>query len=258
MSQKFIVTETDGRVGIIRLNRPEALNALCDSLMDELGEALARFDTDDGIGCVVLTGDAKAFAAGADIAGMKDLAYMDAYLGDLITRNWECVRAFRKPVIAAVSGYALGGGCELAMACDFIIAADDAVFGQPEIKIGILPGAGGTQRLPRFIGKAKAMALCLTGKTMSATEAEAAGLVAWLVAKENLQAEALATAQRIASYPLPVAMMIKECINRAFEAPLSEGLLFERRMFHSAFALADQKEGMAAFLEKRKPVFRHR
>ncbi|MBS1188304.1 MAG: enoyl-CoA hydratase/carnithine racemase [Rhodocyclaceae bacterium] len=258
MLNNFIVAEVHGRVGVIRLNRPESLNALCDELMDQMGAALQRFDQDPGIGCVVLIGGDSAFAAGADIAAMKDFEYMDAYLGDYVTRNWECVRTFRKPIIAAVSGYALGGGCELAMACDFIIAGDDAVFGQPEIKVGILPGAGGTQRLPRFIGKAKAMALCLTGKTMSAAEAEAAGLVAWVVARDSLGDEVLAVARRIAGYSLPVAMMIKECVNRAFDAPLSEGLLFERRMFHAAFALSDQKEGMAAFLEKRKPEFQHR
>jgi enoyl-CoA hydratase len=258
MSYTYIVAEQRGRVGLITLNRPKQLNALCDALVDEMGVALAAFEADENIGTIVITGSEKAFAAGADITAMKDFSYMDAYKGDYITRNWERVKTCRKPVIAAVAGYALGGGCELAMMCDIIIAADTAQFGQPEIKIGILPGAGGTQRLPRAVGKAKAMDLCLTGRLMGADEAERAGLVSRVVPAERLLDEALDAAAKIAAFPLPVAMMIKESVNRAFESSLQEGLLFERRTFHAAFALADQKEGMAAFAEKRQPDFKHR
>ncbi|MDK2797411.1 MAG: enoyl-CoA hydratase [Tepidiphilus sp.] len=258
MDYQNIIVETHGRVGLIRLNRPKQLNALNDALVDELGHALDAFEADEGIGAIVLTGSEKAFAAGADIAAMANFSYMDAYKGNYITRNWERVKTCRKPVIAAVAGFALGGGCELAMMCDLIIAADNAKFGQPEVKLGILPGAGGTQRLPRAVGKAKAMEMCLTGRFMDAEEAERSGLVARVVPAERLLEDALETAKTIASYSLPVVMMIKECVNRAYESPLNEGLLFERRAFHSSFALEDQKEGMAAFLEKRAPQFKHR
>jgi enoyl-CoA hydratase len=261
MSYENIVVDTRGarnNVGLITLNRPKQLNALNDALMDELGDALYEFDQDEAIGAIVITGSEKAFAAGADIAAMKDWDYMDVYKSDYITRNWERMKTCRKPVIAAVAGYALGGGCELAMMCDFILAADSAQFGQPEIKLGILPGAGGTQRLPRAVSKSKAMELCLTARMMDAQEAERAGLVARIVPADKLLDDAIATAEKIASYSLPVVMMIKESINRAYEGSLAEGLLFERRTFHSAFALADQKEGMAAFVEKRKPAFRNR
>ncbi len=258
MSYEFIIAETRGRVGLITLNRPKQLNALCDALVEEMRQALDAFEASEDIGCIVVTGSEKAFAAGADITAMKDFSYMDAYKGDYITRNWERVKTCRKPVIAAVAGYALGGGCELAMMCDFIIAADSAQFGQPEVKLGTLPGAGGTQRLPRAIGKAKAMDLCLTARMMTAEEAERAGLVSRIVPADKLLEETLAAADKIASYSLPVVMMIKESVNRAFESSLSEGMLFERRSFHAAFALEDQKEGMAAFAEKRKAEFKHR
>lgn len=258
MATQFIRVETRGRVGLITLDRPQALNALNDTLMDELGAALLAFDADDGVGAIVLTGSAKAFAAGADIAAMKDLSFLDAVRGDYITRNWETIRRVRKPVIAAVAGYALGGGNELAMACDIIIAADNARFGQPEIKLGIIPGAGGTQRLPRAVGKAKAMDLVLTGRMMDALEAERAGLVSRVVPVDRLLEEALAVAGTIASYSLASVLMAKEALVRAYEMPLSEGILFERRMFHALFATEDQKEGMAAFLEKRPAEFRHR
>jgi len=258
MSFDNIVVETRGRVGLITLNRPKALNALNDQLVDEVGRALDGFEADEGIGAIVITGSDKAFAAGADIGAMATFSYMDAYKGDYITRNWERVKTCRKPVIAAVAGYALGGGCELAMMCDMIIAADTAKFGQPEIKLGILPGAGGTQRLPRAVGKAKAMDMCLTARMMDATEAERAGLVARVVPAERVLEEALGAAETIAGFSLPVVMMIKESVNRAFEGSLNEGLLFERRVFHAAFALDDQKEGMAAFVAKRKPDFKHR
>jgi len=257
MDYTYILVEKKDRVGLITLNRPKQLNALCDGLMDEVGAALSDFEADDGIGCIVITGSEKAFAAGADISMMKDFSYMDAYKGNYITRNWEGVKTCRKPIIAAVAGFALGGGCELAMACDMIFAADTAKFGQPEIKLGTLPGAGGTQRLPRAIGKAKAMDMCLTARMVGAEEAERAGLVARVVPAEKLLEEALAAAATIAAFSLPVVMMIKECVNRAFESSLNEGLLFERREFHAAFALADQKEGMAAFVEKRAAAFRH-
>ncbi|HYA46930.1 MAG TPA: enoyl-CoA hydratase [Burkholderiales bacterium] len=258
MGYENIIVETRGRVGLVTLNRPKALNALNDALMDELGEALAGFEADDGVGAIVLTGSDKAFAAGADIDAMKTWGYMDVYKSEYITRNWERMKSVRKPVIAAVSGYALGGGCELAMMCDIVVAADTAKFGQPEIKLGVMPGAGGTQRLPRAIGKAKAMDLILTGRTMDASEAERAGLVSRVVAADKLLDEALGIAAQIAEFSLPSVMMAKESVNRAYEAPLAEGMLFERRLFHALFATEDQKEGMAAFLEKRKPKFRHR
>jgi len=253
-----ILTETRGRVGLVTLNRPKQLNALNDALMTELGEALAAFDADEAIGAIVITGSDKAFAAGADIGAMKDWGYMDVYKGEYITRNWERMKSVRKPVIAAVAGYALGGGCELAMMCDIIFAAESARFGQPEIKLGIIPGAGGTQRLPRAVGKAKAMDLVLTGRMMDAAEAERAGLVSRVVPAERLMDEALAAAAQIAEFSLPSVMMAKESINRAYETPLAEGILFERRAFHALFATEDQKEGMAAFVEKRKPSFKHK
>lgn len=260
MSATFetIIVETRERVGIIRLNRPQRLNALNDVLAKELATALHAFDDDAGVGCIVLTGSEKAFAAGADIGAMAEWDYPKVLGDDYITRDWEEIRRIRKPVIAAVAGYALGGGCELAMACDIIVAADNAKFGQPEIAIGTMPGMGGTQRLPRAIGKAKAMDWCLTGRTVDAVEAERAGLVARVVPAEKLEEEALALAGKIASFSLPVVLKIKEAINRAYESSLAEGLLFERREFHATFALADQKEGMRAFVEKRKPGFRHR
>lgn len=257
MTYEHLNVETRGRVGLVTLNRPAKFNALCDGLMNELTAVLDAFDVDDGIGCVIITGSERAFAAGADISEMQDLSFMEAYKTNFITRNWERLRTFRKPVIAAVAGFAFGGGCELAMMCDFIIAAENAVFSQPEIALGVLPGGGGTQRLPRAIGKAKAMELCLTGRRMDAREAEAAGLVARIVPLEKLMEDALATAEKIASFSLPATMMVKECVNRAFESSLSEGILYERRTFHSAFATRDQKEGMTAFVEKRKPGFTH-
>ncbi|MDY0072140.1 MAG: enoyl-CoA hydratase [Thauera sp.] len=257
MSFELIIAETRGRVGLITLNRPKALNALNDQVVDEIGAAIDTFEADANIGAIVITGSEKAFAAGADIGAMATLSYMDAYKSDFITRNWERVKTCRKPVIAAVAGFALGGGCELAMMCDFIIAADNAKFGQPEVKLGILPGAGGTQRLPRAVSKAKAMDMCLTARMMDVEEAERAGLVSRIVPADKLLDEALAAAETIASYSLPVVMMIKESVNRAFESSLNEGLLFERRVFHSSFALKDQKEGMAAFVDKRKPDFSH-
>ena len=258
MSYEFISTEVKGRVALITLNRPKQRNALNPKLMQELGTALSGLDADDGVGCIVITGDEKAFAAGADIGAMKDFDFQHAYRTDYITRDWEHIRNVRKPVIAAVAGYALGGGCELAMMCDIIIAADSAKFGQPEINLGILPGSGGTQRLPRAVGKAKAMDMCLTGRMMDAAEAERAGLVSRVVPGDKLMAEAMAVAERIASFSLPVVMMVKESVNRAYETTLAEGVRFERRLFHAAFALDDQKEGMAAFVEKRKPVFKNR
>jgi enoyl-CoA hydratase len=258
MSYDLILVEKRDRVGLVTLNRPKQMNALNPQLMQELAKALYDFDADDGIGAIVITGSEKAFAAGADIGVMKDYSYMDAYKSDYITRDWEHIRRIRKPVIAAVAGYALGGGNELAMMCDMIIAADNAKFGQPEINLGIMPGAGGTQRLPRFTSKAKAMDLCLTARTMDAQEAERAGLVSRVVPLDKLMEEALGVAAKIASYSLPVVMMIKETVNRAYETTLSEGVLFERRLFHSMFALEDQKEGMAAFVEKRKPAFKHK
>jgi enoyl-CoA hydratase len=255
---RFLATRIEGRVGLLTLQRPQAMNALNDELMDELGAALLALDADEGIGAIVLTGSEKAFAAGADIAAMKDLGFAEAFGTEFITRNWEHLRRVRKPVIAAVAGFALGGGNELAMACDIIIAGEGAQFGQPEILLGIIPGAGGTQRLPRAVGKAKAMDLVLTGRRMDAREAERAGLVSRVVPDDALLAEAMKVAQKVASLSLPAVMMAKESVLRAWEMPLSEGMLFERRMFHALFATEDQKEGMAAFLEKRTAVFRHR
>ena len=260
MTYENILSDTRGKVGVITLNRPKALNALSPALMNELAAALDAFEADEGIGCIVITGSDKAFAAGADIKAMKDQSYMDVYKADFITAEWERVTRCRKPVIAAVAGYALGGGCELAMMCDFIIAADNARFGQPEINLGIIPGAGGTQRLPRFVGKSKAMEMVLLGQArmMDAAEAERVGLVSRVVPVAQLIDDAVATAGRIAELSLPIVMMAKEAVNRAFETTLAEGVRFERRLFHSAFATEDQKEGMAAFVEKRKPAFRDR
>ena len=262
MSPEHIIVETRGdgplRAGLITLNRPKQLNALNDALMDELGAALLAFDADDTIGCIVVTGSAKAFAAGADIAAMAKLQYREVVLGGFITRNWETMLRVRKPVIAAVAGFALGGGCELAMMCDIVIAADSARFGQPEIKIGIIPGAGGTQRLPRAVGKSKAMDMVLTGRMMDAAEAERAGLVSRVVPAERLLEEVLAIAEGICQLGLPSILVAKDCVNRAFEGPLTEGMVYERQAFHRLFATEDQKEGMDAFLAKRKPEFRHR
>ncbi len=256
-SPELIIVRTEGRVGIITLNRPKQLNALNDQLMNELGAALKAFDADDDIGCMIITGSEKAFAAGADIGAMASYSFADAYKGDYITRNWETIRSIRKPVIAAVSGFALGGGCELAMMCDFIIAADNAKFGQPEIKLGIIPGAGGTQRLPRAVGKSKAMDMALTGRMMDATEAERSGLVSRVVPLDKLMDEALGAALVIAGFSQIAVMAAKESVNRAFEGSLADGVMFERRMFHALFATADQKEGMAAFVEKRAANFKH-
>jgi len=258
MSYEMILVERRDRVGLITLNRPKQLNALNDQLMDELGSALLKMDADDAVGAIVITGNEKAFAAGADIGAMAQWSYMDVFKTGYITRNWETIRQIRKPVIAAVSGFALGGGCELAMMCDIVIAADTARFGQPEIKLGVIPGAGGTQRLPRAVSKAKAMDLCLTARFMDAQEAERAGLVSRVVPAERVVQEALEAAATIAEYSLPAVMMAKESINRAYESTLTEGVLFERRLFHSLFATEDQKEGMSAFMEKRKPGFKHR
>jgi enoyl-CoA hydratase len=261
MSYQNILTDLRGdgarRTALITLNRPKQLNALNDALMDELGAALLGFDRDDAIGCIVLTGSDKAFAAGADISAMATKTFMQAYQGEFITRNWETIRQVRKPVIAAVAGFALGGGCELAMMCDFIIAADSARFGQPEIKIGIIPGAGGTQRLPRAVGKSKAMDMVLTARFMDASEAERAGLVSRVVPADKLLDEALAAAAAICALSAPSLMMAKEGVNRAFEGSLADGVSYERRLFHSLFATDDQKEGMDAFLNKRMPAFRN-
>jgi enoyl-CoA hydratase len=250
-----IIVETHDRTGLIRFNRPNQLNALNDQLMDELGDALVAFDRDEAIAAIVVTGSDKAFAAGADIGGMKDLTFMDVYRADFLGRNWEMFRRIRKPLIAAVNGFALGGGCEVAMMCDIIVAGDSARFGQPEVKIGILPGAGGTQRLPRAVGKAKAMDMVLTGRMMGAAEAERCGLVSRVVPAAETVATALAIAAEIAALPGPAVMLCKEAVNRSFESPLAEGLMFERRMFHALFGTPDQREGMAAFVEKRKPLF---
>jgi len=257
MNFENILVETNGRVGIIRLNRPQRLNALNEALATELGTTLATFDADPGISVIIITGNEKAFAAGADIGAMAEWSYQKVYADNYIT-SWESVKHTRKPVIAAVAGYALGGGCELAMMCDLIIAADSAKFGQPEITIGTMPGLGGTQRLPRAVGKSKAMDWCLTGRMIDAAEAERSGLVARVVPAERLFDEALAMATKIASHSLPVILKVKEAVNRAYESSLAEGLLFERREFHSTFALDDQKEGMRAFVEKRKPDFKHK
>ena len=255
MQYEDLIVEVHGKVALIRLNRPKALNALNDNMMNELGEALAAFDKDADIGCIVLTGSEKAFAAGADIVAMKDYTYQDTYRDNYITRNWEHILKVRKPVIGAVAGYALGGGCELAMMCDFLIAADSAKFGQPEIKIGVTPGAGATQRLPRTIGKSKAMDLLLTARTIDAVEAERIGIVSRIVPADQLIAQALEAANTIAAMPLSVAMMIKDAVNRAFETTLTEGVNYERRLFHAAFGTPAQREGMSAFLEKRLPKF---
>ena len=255
MAYETIQVEIQDRVAVITLNRPKVLNALNDALIDELTDALAKFDADEGVGCMVVTGSEKAFAAGADIGMMAEYTFADVYKTDYITRNWEAIRKIRKPIIAAVSGFALSGGCELAMLCDFIIAADTAKFGQPEIKLGIIPGAGGTQRLPRAVSKSKAMDLCLTARMMDAQEAERAGLVSRVVPANQLMAETMAAAKSIAAMSPITVMMVKESINAAYETSLSDGVKFERRLFHATFATEDQKEGMAAFLEKRKPNF---
>jgi len=258
MTYQNILVETRGAVGLITLNRPKALNALCDALVREMGAALDSFEADPAIGAVVITGSDKAFAAGADIKEMSGRSYMDVYLADFITVGWERVTTCRKPIIAAVAGYALGGGCELAMMCDTIIAADTAKFGQPEITLGVIPGAGGTQRLTRFVGKAKAMDMVLSGRMMDAAEAERSGLVSRIAPAGKLLDEAMAVAHRIAEMSRPAVMIAKEAVNRAYETTLAEGVRFERRVFHSLFATADQKEGMAAFVEKRKPDFQNR
>ncbi len=258
MNYSLIQVRTEaGKVGIITLNRPKQLNALNGELMDELGHALKQFDADETIGCMVITGSEKAFAAGADIGAMATYTFADVYKSDYITRNWETIRSIRKPVIAAVSGFALGGGCELAMMCDFIIAADNSRFGQPEIKLGIIPGAGGTQRLPRAVGKAKAMDLALTGRMMDATEAERAGLVSRVVPLDKLMEETLGAALMICDYSQLAVMAAKESVNRSFESGLADGVMFERRLFHALFATQDQKEGMDAFVNKRKASFKH-
>ena len=262
MSYETILTEELDtgalKTGVIRLNRPKQMNALSDQLMDELGAALLAFDKDDAVGCIIVTGNEKAFAAGADITTMATYSYMDAFLKGHISRNWETMRQVRKPVIAAVAGFALGGGCEVAMMCDIVIAADTAKFGQPEIKLGIVPGAGGTQRLPRAIGKAKAMDMVLTGRMMDAQEAERSGLVSRVVAADALMAEAQAVATSICALGMPSVMMAKDAVNRSFEIGLTEGIAYERRLFHSLFGTADQREGMEAFIAKRKPAFSHR
>lgn len=260
MNYENIIVETRGKVGLITLNRPKALNALSPDLMRELSKAVDVFEADSQIGCIVVTGSDKAFAAGADIKEMKSKSYMDVYMSDFITAEWERIARCRKPVIAAVAGYALGGGCELAMMCDFILAADNAKFGQPEINLGIIPGAGGTQRLPRFVGKSKAMEMALLGQSrmMDAEEAERSGLVSRILPLADLIEDAIKTAQKIAELSQPIVMMAKESVNRAYETTLSEGVRFERRLFHSAFATDDQKEGMAAFSDKRKPDFQNK
>jgi enoyl-CoA hydratase len=255
MSYQNIIVSTQARVGIVTLNRPKQLNALNSELMDELGAALKAFDANEAIGCMIITGSEKAFAAGADIGAMANYTFADVYKGDYITRNWEHIRNIRKPVIAAVSGFALGGGCELAMMCDFIIAAENAKFGQPEIKLGVIPGAGGTQRLPRAIGKAKAMDMALTGRMMDAVEAERSGLVSRVVTLDKLMDEAMGAALMICDFSQIAVMAAKESVNRAFEGGLADGIMFERRMFHALFATADQKEGMDAFVNKRKANF---
>jgi len=258
MAFETITAEKKDNVGLITLNRPDALNALCDALVNEMAEALDDFEADAKIGCIVITGSGKAFAAGADIKEMQSKSFMDAYQEDFITRNWERVVTCRKPVIAAVQGYALGGGCELAMMCDFIIAAENAKFGQPEISLGVTPGAGGSQRLTRFVGKSKAMEMCLTGRMMDADEAERSGLASRVLPTDGFMDAVMETAAKVASMSRPVAMMVKEVVNRAYETTLSEGVRFERRMFQSLFATDDQKEGMAAFVEKRKADWKNR
>ena len=258
MPEHPVLVESIGRVGVITLNRPKRLNALDDALMDALGAALLAYDADDGIGAIVITGGAKAFAAGADIAAMVDWSYIDVYRSDFITRNWETIRRVRKPVIAAVAGYAMGGGCELALACDIVIAAESARFALPEIKLAMLPGAGGTQRLPRAIGKAKAMDMCLSARMLDAAEADRYGLVSRVVPDAQLREQSLALATQVAGVSLPALMAIKESVNRAYEGALSEGIAFERRQLHARFASEDAHEGMKAFVEKRAPVFTHR
>ncbi|AOG22902.1 enoyl-CoA hydratase-related protein [Acidovorax sp. RAC01] len=258
MNEALILTERQGRVGVITLQRPQQLNALNDALMDQLGAALLAFDADDDIGAIVITGSARAFAAGADIAAMADWSFMDVYRGAFITRNWETIRQVRKPVLAAVAGFAMGGGCELALACDIIVAAESARFALPEIKLAMLPGAGGTQRLPRAIGKAKAMDMCLSARTLDAHEADRYGLVSRVVPDAELLARTLALATQIAGFSLPALMAIKASVNRAWESPLTEGILFERHALYERFASADAHEGMHAFLDKRTPVFEHR
>ncbi len=257
MAYETIIVETRARVGLITLNRPQALNALNTTVMKEMVEALQDFEADGAVGAIVVTGSEKAFAAGADIKQMQQMSYIDAYMEDFFA-GWEAMTRIRKPIIAAVAGYALGGGCELAMMCDFIIAAENAKFGQPEITLGVMPGMGGSQRLTRFVGKSKAMDMCLTGRMMDAEEAERCGLVSRVVPVGDLHEEALKAAGKIASFSLPAVMMAKEAVNRSYETTLSEGLRFERRVFHSMFALDDQSEGMTAFIEKRTPNFRHR
>ena len=257
MNAPLVKIETRGRVGLLTLDRPKVLNALSNEVIDELAAAMQAFDADEGIGAMVLTGNEKAFAAGADIAAMKGWTFQDVYSQDYLGHNWEALKRIRKPIIAAVAGYALGGGCELAMLCDFIIAAENARFGQPEIKLGVIPGYGGTQRLPRAVGKAKAMDLVLTGRMMDAAEAERSGLVSRVVPVDRVLDEAIEAATIIAAMSLPSVMMAKECVNRAYESGLNDGLLFERRNFHALFATEDQKEGMSAFVEKRKPDFKH-
>lgn len=258
MQDNVILVRTEGRVGVITLNRPKQLNALNDALMDALGAALLALDADAAIGAIVITGSDKAFAAGADIAAMADWTYMDVYQSDFITRNWETIRRVRKPVIAAVAGFAMGGGCELALACDVVIAAESAQFALSEIKLAMLPGAGGTQRLPRAIGKAKAMDMCLSARTLSAQEADRYGLISRVVDNAQLMPQTMALAARIAGFSLPALMAIKESVNRAWESSLSEGIGYERRQLHARFASADAHEGMHAFLEKRPPAFSHR
>jgi enoyl-CoA hydratase len=258
MTYETVILERKGAVGLITLNRPQALNALSVALIRDLGAALDELEADDAIGAIVITGSDKAFAAGADIKEMAGRTYMDVYLSDFITKGWERVGICRKPVVAAVAGFALGGGCEIAMMCDTIIAADTAKFGQPEITIGTIPGSGGTQRLTRAVGKAKAMEMCLTGRMMDAAEAERSGLVSRVVPAAELVAEALKVAGKIAAMSRPTVLMAKEAVNRAYETTLAEGIRFERRLFHSTFATEDQKEGMAAFIEKRKPSYKNR
>ena len=259
MAYEFIQTRVEGdKVGIITLNRPKQLNALNGELMRELGQALKAFDADEAIGCMIVTGSEKAFAAGADIGAMASYSFADVYRDDYITRDWETIRTIRKPVIAAVSGFALGGGCELAMMCDFIIAADNAKFGQPEIKLGVIPGAGGTQRLPRAVGKSKAMDMALTARMMDASEAERAGLVSRVVPFDKLMEETLGAAIIISGFSQLAVMAAKESVNRAFESGLSDGVMFERRLFHALFATQDQKEGMDAFVNKRAAAFKNR
>ncbi len=258
MNDALVLTETRGRVGVITLHRPQQLNALNDALMDQLSTALLAFDAEDDVGTVVLTGSTKAFAAGADIAAMADWSFMDVYRGAFITRNWETIRQVRKPVLAAVAGFAMGGGCELALACDIIVAAESARFALPEIKLAMLPGAGGTQRLPRAIGKAKAMDMCLSGRMLDAQEADRYGLVSRVVPDAELLDRTLTLAAQIASFSLPALMAIKASVNRAWESPLTEGILFERHALYERFASADAHEGMHAFLDKRAPAFEHR